>query len=460
MPADFFRESKRSTPNIKERYKKLGLRDNPFPQDPGLKIGSDDERVNGNIYESSIRDQEQEAFLAKFVPHADRPNVKQLVFIMDHATRRGRGIGKTSFLFHQARNIKEDWGREASGGAYVLGAVIVQPQVKTRKFWELSRCVTEALVGQDLISRAICRLRYTCLSPDTDDSVLQEMQAKPEETIGDDTWLRSHSIEPYNLNQSVQSRLIKAGIPELEAFTLAFQGVESTEYLKAMTERRDKYWRDCGDEYVYNCLPRLFQEAGLDHVLLLVDNVERIVLYQNASERREFVDTLRFYLVESPSRATESQFYRFLLTIHPYIQELLLPHWNSAGMDRFAPLSRELASVCTIYFGPLQEEQSWLLIRAYLSQYRVVSEIPIDEKRPFEAEAVAEAVVRAMGVPGELLRILHELVEKAADKEWEHIPASLLDEFMGSSEPPKPNLCDDSLSGGATEADLRGRGLK
>ena len=102
-------------------------------------------------------------------------------------------------------------------------------------------------------------------------------------------------------------------------------------------------------------LVHTFQAAGFSRGLFLVDEVEKIVVHQNTKERRTFVEDMRYSFIDGPYQSARSGFCEVLLTIHPYVQELLAPHWNASGMDRFCVLSGELASEHTIYFRPLVE---------------------------------------------------------------------------------------------------------
>src|SRR5262249_3819737 len=71
-------------PNPFERY---GLRQNPFPNLPGVVPDNDDPRVNGSIYRADLRKAEQDKFERLLVPTPAHPDVSTMAFLMDCATR-------------------------------------------------------------------------------------------------------------------------------------------------------------------------------------------------------------------------------------------------------------------------------------------------------------------------------------------------------------------------------------
>src|ERR1035441_6953706 len=105
------------------RYLKLGLTDNPFPAEPALVVGSDDPRLNGSIYCPELHSSNIAELRKRLIPNPGGKPVRTISFLMDHATRRGRGIGKSAFLKHQKDAIMKDLGEEASAGCAVIFAV-------------------------------------------------------------------------------------------------------------------------------------------------------------------------------------------------------------------------------------------------------------------------------------------------------------------------------------------------
>lgn len=128
------------------------------------------------------------------------------------------------------------------------------------------------------------------------------------------------------------------------------------------------------------------------------------------------------------------RFYGMLLTIHPGIQEILLPYWKAAGLDRLAPLNQPDAEDITLYFSPLDQQMSMPLVTVYLDHFRA-SKAKMGTIHPFAKEAVVEALVKSGGVPGRTLRLLHRVVERAVDLGRTTIDKEVVDLVYQSSEP-------------------------
>jgi hypothetical protein len=207
---------------------------------------------------------------------------------------------------------------------------------------------------------------------------------------------------------------------------------------------------------VFNDLVNLFTIAGFTRGLILVDEVEKIVTKQNIKERRTFVELIRHYFVDGPCENTQQHFYGLLLTIHPYIQELLAPHWEAAGLDRFAPLSRELADRYTVYFRPLQKDSAVPLVREYLNSARMADEDD-ESLAPLDGAAVEEALVLSGGVPGKMLKLLYEVVEKAVEEQWASINAENIRRIARTLPPEAPEEDVDTEQLPPADVDLAGR---
>lgn len=459
MSSDFFRvSSKRQEPVLSSRYSCLGLTDNPFPASPGVQADSPDPRENGSIYEPSIRHNEEALFDSLLIPRDDNPYSKRLGFVMDFATQRGMGIGKTCFLIYQKSRIEGDWGKDVTNGSFVLAAAYIRPIAQTRKFWDFVRQVAYALNDQNIIAKAVWRLRYLC--GDLPDAVLSSAGVgDPASTIGNDSWLTSMGVNPADVFEAVYRRLAAVGVEEELAKCLGWYGHDARRFTDVyLRKRTDSFWRKQGTELVFDHLVNTFATARIDHAFLLVDEVEKIVRYQNNDERRAFIDHLRFYLFDGNCESAKRGFFRTVLTIHPTLQELMLSHWEASGLARFAPLSGELAQKYTVYFRPIENDMAETMVEAYLKRYRCNP--ATQSLHPFEQEAVVEALIHKKRVPGPMLVFLHNIVEHAANSGWSVITRDSVISFAQSQEPTEPvlDIENDKLLP-PVKADLLSEGL-
>jgi hypothetical protein len=452
MNSQLFRKPTITAQQQANRYDSLRLNDNPFPQRPTLVPTSPDPRENGEIYCDDLHSDKASGFRQLLIPTAEGRPIHSIAFLMDAASRRGRGIGKSAFLKHQQTQIMADLGKQASGGAAVLFAAYIVPTASPpcRKFWEFCRLLFETMYDQKILSLAIWRLRG--LYGDVPEAALAKVGTAEqwEDTIGSDKWLNQEKVNTWELNQRVQERLVTSGVPEEVAFQLAHQGAKPLGIRSKWVA--DSFWRKNGPNMIFDWLVRMFRAAEFTRGILLVDELEKIVVHQNILERRSFVESLRYYLIDGNCQNARDKFFGMLLTIHPIIQELLLSHWQSAGLDRLAPLNEPEAKQCTLYLLPLDKIMALPLVTVYLDHYR---KLPGDRGkiRPFSEDAVVEALVRSGGVPGKTLNLLHRVIEYAADNSLTKVGKGVVDK-VASEEPVLPPDKEDLSALPATRISL------
>lgn len=441
------------------RYEKLGLRENPFPREPTLRLGSGDPRENGEIYSEVLHKDEQTTLEKFLIPSPERVNPLSIAFLMDHTTRRGRGIGKSAFLKHQRDRIMSDYGEGASKGKAVMGAVHILPTPPPpgcRKFWEFCRTIVDNLIEQDVIASAVWRLRaFSNVIPQ---SVLQEVNgiASLSETIGNDRWLQERKIDVhFSLNNKVASDLRSAGIREEMVRIVANTPNSGELRSRIFSSFNDYFWRKDGGRFVFNDLVKLFEIAQFTRCLLFIDEVEKIVYHQNMTERRAFVESLRYYMFDADLANSRRDFYGILLTIHPGVQELLSPHWKAAGLDGILPITQPDAQETTIYFGPLDRNMAMPLVKVYLDYYRI-SPDGENSMGPFTGESIIEALVKTGGVPRPMLRLLYRVVERAAELELAQIDKKLVEEVYFMPDRWEAEALEEEEIPPASKADLTG----
>lgn len=432
--SDLFRQvdkksiSKNSTEG---RYQKFGFSRNPFPNKTSITINDIDNRNNGSIYIPELRETENKEFEKILIPNPDRAEPKTISFLMDYATRRGRGIGKTAFLWYQKNRIMADLGNELSGGSEVLFAAYINPRpdISYKKFGYVAKLIIEAIIDQDILTLALSRLRvFTGL---IDARVLQEVKLyNLDDTVGNDQWLiekhkdLGEKFDVHSMTQTVRGSLIKSNIDPNLATAVARFGNEMDHFRKwYFNEIKETFWRKDGSKLLFNDFVKILINAKFTKGLLLFDELEKIVPKLNSLERREFCESLRYYFIDGDNQNTNYNFLSCLLTIHPYLQELLIPHWEASGLQRFASLGGELVNDYTVYFEPLHAESAIPLALAFMDESREKSEFN-GKLDPFDEEGLLEALKKTTGVPGRYLNFLHSAIEKAIDESWKKIGVS------------------------------------
>jgi len=442
------------------QYARFGLSQNPFPTSPTINPLSTDPRDNGDIYCASLREKEEKKFEALLIPNANQSEPRMIAFLMDYATRRGRGIGKTAFINHQRKRIMKDLGNEISGGSTVMVAAHVIPEGsgRTRKYWQFTRLLAEALSHGQCITWAIWRIRAS--HGNIPQEILQLVDPQnPGDTLGNDRWLSDQGVNIlFDLVPAIERFLVKNGVRDDVAKSLALYGHNSEQWERQYLQQISDYrWRREGNQLVLDDLVRLFRAAGIDRALLLVDQVEEIVIEQNSQERRLFLNDLRHSFIDGQYQSATTRFYNILLVLHPLIQEIWGPHWEAAGLDRTCAISGPTTQEYTIYFYPLDREEAAVpLVTTYMDFSRVLN-YHGDKLFPFDRDAVVTALQLYGGVPGKMLTLLRLVLEKAVRDGMERINSNFVQAIF-SDLPPEPIEQEDKGKLPPTQVDLTGNG--
>lgn len=405
-------------------YKKLGFLQNPFPANPSVIPYSDDARVNGSIFLESIRQEEINAFHDHIV-NSDN----QIGLMMDYAAYKGRGIGKTAFLNYMKKSINKDLGDEMSNGNSVIYAVYVAPSAdnRNRTLSQVAHSIFTSMHKEGLFLTVFCRLRaLSGLLDDVIDDTISESDY--EKTIADDSWLCERGVDVSAVNAFVSKELVKVGLADEEV--PLFSGT----YHRFMEMLKDNpsefFWKKEGLVFLFEKVEKLLKAAMFTNCIILLDEAEKMIQYQNFMERRAFCENLRTYFIDGNNSNAIDGFFKILLTIHPNSQELLMPHWAAAGLDRFCSLGGNTSSENTIFFKPMSNEPD--MIRALAEIYLKASRInkKDDSIAPFTQEAIDYTMEKSAYIPGKFLKYLYILVEKAIKNNWINIDKSEVAEVL------------------------------
>lgn len=425
----FRRTQSRDTIN---KYAKYGFSQNPFPIDPTVKPFSEDRRENGSIFLEELRSEELEEFKQRIINSRTK-----IGFLMDYAAYKGRGIGKTAFMNYVKNEINRDLGDNMSNGTEVLYAVYVSPspEKRERTMSLIARNIYTSMLNSGLLHVVFSRLR--AFSEVVPDRVLSKIESPSDyqDTICNDEWLMQEKVDINKLNSIVSKKLYNIGIPiSFEERNLfgSDSFVEFYQYFSSFAIG-DYAWKREGCTMVFDTFVRLLKEADITHCIILLDEVEKIVTYQNFAEKRAFCDSLRNYFIDGPSINAISSYYKLFMTIHPNSQELLMPHWQAAGLERFSDLGGNTAKDNTVFFRPIQKtgEMTKKLTLIYMNN----AQADRDAKSilPFTENALDAIMLKAQMVPGRFLKYMYNAIEKGIDNNWNIIDTPQVETMWSSS---------------------------
>lgn len=426
---------------VDNKYQFLGFTQNPFPIEPAVKPYSADPRVNGSIFLEKIREEEIQDFKDHIV---NAPN--KIGLLMDYAAYKGRGIGKTAFLNHMKNSINYDLGDNISNGDSVIYAVYVAPSAdkRNRTLSDVAHSIFTSMHKEGLFLTVFCRLR--ALSGFLDDVIDESIDdSNYEDTIANDSWLKDHNVDVPGVNAFVVSELVKAGLTDdpSNLFGGSYQSFMSL----LNDNKNDFFWKKEGLVFLFDKIERLLKAAMFTNCIILLDEAEKMIQYQSSNERRALCDNLRFYFIDGSCSNAIDGFFKIVLTIHPNSQELLMPHWAAAGLDRFCSLGGDTSSENSIFFKPMSNDSMMIseLAEIYLQNSRInTNDTSIN---PFNQEAINYAMEKSDRIPGRFLKMLYLLIEKAVQNHWETIDKGKVDQAWQESNKiytTLPNATDES----------------
>lgn len=315
---------------VKNKYADMGFTQNPFPVEPTVKPESDDERTNGSIFLEEIRRDEIDEFKKILIDGNNK-----LCVMMDYAAYRGRGIGKSAYLNYLKRHINEDFGYALTDGNAVLYAIYVAPTAddSNRSLSQITRYAYDFMQKDGIYFKIYCRLR--AMSGYLDD-LLQTDENITLENIAADDWLREKGVDVDSMNKSIKSTVRNIGFDVEDSL---FPNFDYEDFERTVCPTfNDFQWKKDGGNFFFNKIERLFKAAYFTNCIMLLDEAEKLIQHQNFNDRRTFCENVRNYFIDGNSSNALDGFYKMLITLHPNSQELLMPHWSAAGLDRICSL--------------------------------------------------------------------------------------------------------------------------
>ncbi len=402
------------------RYKRFHLTENPFPTEPVNK-DSDDKRINGEIYEKEIRIREytqiEDAFLKR--PQTDL-NRLRLGYICD-TSYIGRGNGKSAFLVNLMRKINHGYCLDISSEINKCFALSITPEPggRTKTYASFIELIFASMLQSKIIDTCLALLRIEAASelyPEIDITTGFSDEAELIDCLNSETQLRRKGIDPARLTDQITKNKLFQTLPAdfplapgrhtlYKLFVTAKDFVSYFESLKKGKARID---------FVFSHLVHLFMAAGFNGAYILIDDFERIPEFQTARQKKDFATELRSCLLNGPYVNAKYGYYTMLLVLHAGVPLLISDAWSSSGLGNRYPISRKIDSKHWIAFEKLNREHVSLLLKKYLSTYRL-DHAECDELAPFTPEAISLiAEINENNATG-ILRTCWDLLEYAAD---------------------------------------------
>jgi len=445
---NILKKSKGKISNTQGKYERFNLRDNPFPSSPTINKFNSDNRYNGKIYEDKIRENEFKKVEDNFLKVAQsNPNHLRLGYIMDQSYV-GKGNGKSAFSLNLLEKINKNYCLDISDETNKCFGIYLSPEPsgRTKSFYGFVDLLFNSILESGIIKYCLASMRLSALLElnknfdveaefDSEDDIIAKLNN------GD--WYRKKSIKISDLSKIMFEN------EHLGKFSQGFPLTKdkSNFEIPNPTEQRhfEKHYSDLKKaqrlNFIFTDLVNFFLASGFNGAYIIVDDFERIPDFQSDRQKREFAQELRANLFDNMTQNAKIGFYNFIFVLHAGVHRLIEKAWSDSGLERRSPLSAiNHNSKHIIKFNKLTHEHTILLLKKYLSEYRIN---PADNDiLPFSNDAVLLISEKSELNASGILEKAHQLIEKAAEENVPKINKQLVEELFGESQDTKPSIND------------------
>lgn len=424
-----------STLDVKSKFERFGLKENPFPSEPYVNKESSDERINGSIFEIEVREKEYDQFKKNFLEVSQTlPTHLRLGFVIE-SSFIGRGNGKSAFLLELQRRINHQYCLDISNGKNKCFSIYVYPEPggRTKSFGQFVDLLFDAILRSNIINNCLAILRAEAFlklvpNPNLDEFPDEESFAK---AFNSKELFEKHNVDLKKLNaiileneylkelpQDFPLYATRSYISQLYSNSLFTETLPLHDDSSIITQDFFKNYffslrKDEKLDFIFTHLVKFFLASGFNGAYVLVDDFERILDFQSARQKRDFALELRTFLYDGYNHNAKIGFFNLILTLHPGVTRLIDEAWRESGMENRAPISSSANSNHIIQFEKLSFAHVILLIKKYLNTFRINAD-NLDSLQPFTENAINLIAEKFELNPAKILKASYEILDKAS----------------------------------------------
>lgn len=406
-----------------------GLQENPFPAEAIARLGGDDARENGLLFDPAVQPDKMREVVDKFVLGSLYSGLKfgYLWSLGTGISSDARGFGKSSTMQYLVEHVNQDWGRE----------FIISSGLDANDATERPLCAVLASFdmanARSLNAVFYEAARYACRFKTSDDEAT--LAAKLLTRLID----RAESDDPATLRAEVDrvQRNMRGRTlgPLVDDFLFALLAGDQDALTVAVDEVPAGRRTRSGAAYLATLLV-FIKAAGIDHVLLCCDQLEDFAASTTTRQKRSLeVERFRDYILEIQPM---SDMLTVVVTMHPRATQAIGEMWALADLPSYDHSRSENQQRVVVLEIMRTREQAEKLLHPYLARFRREGYEAPSALYPFTDAAVDTLLEHSDRKPRDILRKASALIEQGADQNWDEITAQraakVLESFRADDE--------------------------
>lgn len=416
-------------PKIVWTRKRWNLKENPFPSEAIARLGGEDLRENGLLFDPAVAPEKYAEASDKFVLGAAFSGQK-FGYLWSLGTGEfgdARGFGKSSLMQHLVEEVNNDFGRSVflSRGLDEADAV-ERPMCAVLASFDMANARSLNAVFFEA-ARYASRFRRTETTP----TLAERVRDRLIQHFGNDS-IESMIEAVGQVQDNLRGRTLGPPVAEFLQLLCSEDHTELRRYVDAVTPTK----RTRSGAIYLATLLIFVKAAGVSKVLLCCDQLEDFAATTTTKQKRTLeVERFRDYILEIQPM---SDMLSCIVTMHPRATQVIGQLWHLADLPDYAH-EREENRQRVVVLEPITDvERVKTLLGDYLRAYRTAE--PPDEHPlfPFTEEAADVIFSRSNGKPRDILRKANALIESGAEENRETIDgdhaARILDSFVDDEE--------------------------
>lgn len=400
------------------------LRQNPFPAEAIARLGGEDDRENGLLFDPVVQANKVDEAIDKFVLGSVFSGLK-FGFLWSLGTgvsSDARGFGKSSMMQFLVERINADWGR----------SLIVRSGLDESDATENPVCAVLASFdmanARSLNAVFFEAARYACRfkGREEDPTLSDRLRDRLIERVGSDKpeQLRS-AVEA--VQENLRGRTLGPLVGEFLDRLLDSDTAALSRYVDGITPTKRTR---SGAEFLATLLA-FTKAAGISHVMLFCDQLEDFAATTTTRQKRTLeIERFRDYILELQPM---SDMLSCIVTMHPRATQAIGDMWALADLPSYDHTRGENQQRVVVLELIRTPEQAKALLVPYLHAFRADAAEDDGSLYPFAEESIQVLLDHSDRKPRDILRKAFALIEQGAQENWEEITgkraAKLLESF-------------------------------